>query len=132
MSDARRKALSVLAAVAVVMGIACAINGLSHPFAADAGQQLGGLFAMNTFGGILTAGLGLVTILGTRDDQPKVVLGAGGVFLLGAFITLLRTATTLNILGGHGATMSFLLMMGVGLIALVVSPDTGGIGARED
>ena len=87
MSEARRKALTVLAGLAVVLGVACAINGLSHPFAADAGQQLGGLFAMNTFGGILTAGLGLITILGIRDDQPNVVLGAGAVFLLGAFIT---------------------------------------------
>lgn len=130
MTDARSRAMTVLAGLAVVLGIASAINALSRPFAADAGQQLGGLFAMNTFGGILTAGLGLIAILGARDHQPKVVLGAGALFLLGALITFLRTATTLNFLGGHGATMSFLLMMGVGLIALVISPEAGGADAR--
>ena len=123
MTHARTRAITTLGVVAIVFGIAGAINAHSQPLFADAGQQLGGLFALNLFGGVLTAVLGVAAILGARGGRRDVIVVAGAIFLMGAGLTLLRTATTSNLLGGHGATMSFLLMMGVGLVAVAVSPE---------
>ncbi len=123
MMQARTRAVVTLGIVAIVAGIAAAVNARDQSLFANAGQQLGGLFALNLFGGILTSVLGVAAILGARAGRPEIVTIAGAIFLVGAAITLLRTATTLNFLGGHGATLSFLLMMGVGLVALAISPE---------
>ena len=122
MNDRRRTAATVLGVVAVFFGGAAAINAVSQPFAASGGQQLAWVFAMNTLGGLLTALLGVLAIAGARGRNERLVLAAGLVFLAATLVTFLRTNTSSNILGGHAGTMSFFMMLGVGLVLLVVSP----------
>jgi hypothetical protein len=122
MNDRRKTAVTVLGVVAVFLGGVAAINAVSQPFASSSGQQLAWVFAMNTLGGLLTALLGVVAIAGARGRNERMVLAAGLVFLAAALVTFLRTNTSGNILGGHAGTMSFFLMLGVGLVLLVVSP----------
>lgn len=129
MNDRRRSAATVLGVVAVLFGVAATVNAWSHPFAGSSGQQLWWVFAMNTLGGLLTLLFGGIAIAGARARSDKLVLTSGSVFLVAALITFLRTNTSSNVLGGHAGTMSFFLMLGVGLVVLVVSADERGAGA---
>lgn len=129
MNEKRRTAATVLGVVAVFFGLAATMNAASHPFAASVGQQLWWVFAMNTLGGLVTFVFGGLAIAGARANNTKLVLTSGIVFLAAALITLLRTNTSGNVLGGHAGTLSFFLMLGVGLVVLVVSADERGAGA---
>jgi len=122
MNDKRRTAATVLGLVALFFGVAATINAASHPFATSGGQQLAWVFAMNTLGGLLTALLGALAIAGARRREERLVLVAGLVFLLATLVTFLRTNASGNIFGGHAGTMSFFMMLGVGMVMLVISP----------
>jgi hypothetical protein len=130
MNDRRRNAATVLGVVAVCFGLAATVHAASHPFATSGGQQLWWVFAMNTLGGLVTLLFGGLAIAGARAQQGRLVLASGIVFLVAALITLLRTNASGNLLGGHAGTMSFFLMMGIGLVVLVVSP--GGAGETRE
>ncbi len=132
MRQERARAATVLAVVAVVGGIAGALNALGAPFAADRGEQLWRLYAMNTLGGVLTVVGGLVAWLGTRRGSKGPVLAAGVLFLAMTGLTVLGVGQTWNPFGGRASTASFWLMLGVGLTALVVSPSTAPDGLAAD
>jgi hypothetical protein len=130
----RGQAATVLAVVAIVGGLAGAVNALGAPFAADRGEQLWRLYSMNTLGGVLTVVGGLAAAAGARRGSKGSVLLAGALFLVMAGLTVLGVGRTWNPFGGRASTASFWLMLGVGLTALVVSPSTApdGLAGRQD
>jgi hypothetical protein len=117
--------------VAVCLGGAATVNAASHPFVASVGQQLWWVFAMNTLGGLVTIVFGGLAIAGARTERGGLVLASGIAFLIAALITLLRVNTSGDLFGGHAGTMSFFMMMGVGLVVLVVSPGPSGHAAER-
>jgi hypothetical protein len=121
----RRVAILILAAVAIVSGLAGAALGMGEPFLAAQGQNLGKLFAMNTAGGLLTIGGGLLALAAALTRKPLLAALAGLVFLGAAGLTLLGVGRSFNYLGGRGNTLSLFLMLGVGLVALALSPQVG-------
>ncbi len=132
MRQERGRAVTVLAVVAIAGGLAGAVNAIGAPFAADRGEQLWRLYAMNTLGGVLTVVGGLVAWLGARRASKGPVLAAGVLFLAMAGLTVVGVGQTWNPFGGRASTASFWLMLGVGLAALVVSPSTAPDGLAGD
>lgn len=123
MTGGRKTAITVLALVAIVLGAAAAINALSAGFLAERGAQLWRLFAMNTFGGLATVVLGVLALGTVVTGNRMPALLAGLAFLLVAALTLVRMNESLSLFGGRASTLSFLLMLGIGLVALVTSPE---------
>lgn len=126
MTRERRGAAIVLIAVAIVLGLAAAVNGLGSGFVADRGPNLWRLFAASSFGGLLTVVGGIVAAgsIATRSKMPALL--AGLLFLGMSGLTIIGIGRTWNLLGGRGSTASFWLALGVGLVALAISPDVLG------
>jgi hypothetical protein len=119
----RRGAVIVLVVAAITLGLAAAINGLGAGFMADRGPNLWRLFAASTFGGLLTI-VGAVVAAGsiaTRSKAPAAL--AGLLFLAMSGLTIVGIGQTWNPFGGRGSTASFWLALGVGLLALAISPE---------
>jgi hypothetical protein len=123
MTADRRIATLILAAIAIVSGLAGAVVGLGEPFLAAQGQNVGKLFAMNTAGGLLTIGSGVLALAAALSRKPLLAALAGLAFLGAAGLTLLGVGRSFNYLGGRGNTLSLFLMLGVGLVALAWSPE---------
>jgi thiosulfate dehydrogenase [quinone] large subunit len=128
MTRERRGAVMVLVFMAVVLGLAAAINGLGSGFMADRGQNLWRLFASNTFGGLLTVVGGLVAAgsVATRTRAPALL--AGMLFLGMSGLTVIGIGQPWNLFGGRASIASFWLMLGAGLVALAISPEVRGGG----
>ena len=131
MTRDRSKAVATLAAVAIAGGLAGTINGLGAEFMADRGQQLWRLYAMNTFGGVVTIVGGLVGV-GAFALRSKTLAGLAGLLFLGvAGLTLIALGQTYNLFGGRASTLSFWLMLGLGFTALAASPEVTGAADRR-
>ena len=131
MTADRRIATLILAAIAIAAGLAGAIVGLGEPFLAAQGQNVGKLFAMNTAGGLLTIGGGLLALVAALSRKPLLAVLAGLAFLGAAGLTLLGVGRSFNYLGGRGNTLSLFLMLGIGLVALALSPQVGAPTSRD-
>lgn len=132
-ASGRRAAVTVLAFVALVLGTAAAINALDAPLTASRGAQLWRLFAMNEAGALLTI-LGGLLALGSAAKRSRAPAEAAGLLFLGAAaLTLVGVGRSFNLLGGRASTMSFFLMLGMGLLTLAVSPELGvpGLASPE-
>lgn len=126
MTRDRRRAVAILAAVAVTGGLAGLVNALGGEFLADRGSQLWRLYTMNAFGGLVTIVGGLIG-LGAFAMRSKVIAGLAGLIFLGvAGLTLTALGQTYNLFGGRGSTVSFWLMLGIGFTALAASPEVAG------
>ncbi|MEO8475920.1 MAG: hypothetical protein ABI572_02575 [Actinomycetota bacterium] len=122
MTSDRRHATLILAAVAIVAGLAGAAAGIGEPLLADQGTNVGKLFAMNTAGGLLTIGVGTLALASGLLRKPVLEALAGLGFLAAAGLTLLGVGRSFNYLGGRGNTLCLFLMLGIGLVALALSP----------
>ncbi|CAN5733622.1 hypothetical protein BH18ACT17_BH18ACT17_15080 [soil metagenome] len=123
MTRNRTMAVAILAAIAIIGGLAGTINGLGGEFLADRGQALWRLYAMNTFGGLVTIAVGLIGI-GAFVRRSKTMAAVTGVLFLGVTgLTLISLGQTFNVFGGLGSTACFWLMLGIGFTALGVSPE---------
>lgn len=131
MTSDRRIAVAVLALVAIVLGVIVAINAASAPFAASKGQQLWRLFSMNTAGGLLTALGGFVAMGSVASKMKLPALLAGLSFMSAALLTLVALQQSFNLFGGRASTVSFLLMLGLGFTALVISPEVHADGGSD-
>ena len=126
MTRDRRRAVAILAAVAITGGLAGLVNALGGEFLADRGSQLWRLYTMNAFGGLVTIVGGLIG-LGAFAMRSKVIAGLAGLIFLGvAGLTLTALGQTYNLFGGRGSTVSFWLMLGIGFTALAASPEVAG------
>ncbi len=133
MTRDRARAVAVLSTVAIVGGAAGTIDALGAELFADRGAQLLRLYAMNTFGGLVTVVGGLIGV-GGFALRSKALAGLAGLLFLGvAGISLIALGQTYNLFGGRASTLTLWLMLGVGFTALAASPEVvGATGPESD
>jgi hypothetical protein len=115
--------LAVVGLAAGVLGTARASGSFANPDGRDIGYGALELHLMsyNRLGGVLTVVLSAVALIGTLRRAPAlVVLSAAGfaAFAVQILIGFSRISGG-NVTGANGATLSFCLMMTIGLAALV-------------
>jgi hypothetical protein len=113
-----------------VIGLVAGILGLVHGsggFADHHGHDIGyaslelHLMSYNRIGGLVTAALSALAIVGAVNRRSPLVIAAAAGFGLFALQTLVgfRAIDGNNITGANGATLSFCFMMTIGLATLV-------------
>ena len=111
--------LAVVSLVSGALGVALASGPLTNRSGSDVGY--GGLelhlMSFNRLGGLIAVGLGVVALIGALKSQRSVVAASAVGFALFALQTLIgdRQLDGGNITGANGATLSFCMMMAVGL-----------------
>jgi hypothetical protein len=131
---ARRFAL-VVAAVAVVAGVAGFIVAGNKPFIGatgarvGTGELLGGgeLFFIDRLGALATVGLAGVAFVGAWLGRRGLLTVAGAGFALATVLILFQAGRRTNWLGGRGNTMSFFLACALTFLVLGMTR-TGGAG----
>jgi hypothetical protein len=123
MSGRRSRAVAVLATVAIVIGILTLIASRNEPFTQAGGVRLWRLIFMNTFGSVLTLIGGTLGAFAAYRRSRGLVLAAGALFSIVALATLVTIGSAANFTGGRGDTFAFWLAMGIGPLALVLTPD---------
>lgn len=127
MTRDRTSAIAILSAIAVLGGVVGAINASGVDVFADGGPVVWRLYAMNTFGGLVTIAGGLVAAAAAVRRSKAIAAIAGLVFLGMAALTVIGNGQSYNLFGGRGSSASFWLMLGVGLTALAISPEAAGV-----
>jgi uncharacterized membrane protein YphA (DoxX/SURF4 family) len=124
--DARRRAVLVLGAIAVVIGIIGIVVSADGSFTAKQGDLLGWskgelkLLWFNPLSGIVTAVLGALALTGARlDRRPLTSIAAVGFALMTLQVVVQWRYNggnwTGGVFGGTGANMAFWGMLAVGL-----------------
>jgi hypothetical protein len=119
------RAQVTLAVVGIVVGLLGLVRG-SGSFTAHAGSDIGygalelHLMSYNRLGGLLTLVLAIGALIGPLGRQPVLVVVAAVGFAVFAVQVAIgfRTLDGGNVTGSNGATLSFCVMMTVGLGAL--------------
>jgi len=124
-SGQRSRAVAVLATVAIVIGILTFFAARGEPFTQAGGVRLWRLVHMNMFGAILTLIGGTMGAVAARRHSRGLVLATGGLFMIVALATLVTIGSAANFTGGRGDTFAFWLAMGIGPLALALTPDPG-------
>ncbi|HKA02957.1 MAG TPA: hypothetical protein VKD67_01470 [Acidimicrobiales bacterium] len=114
--------LAVIGIVVGVLGLARA----SGSFTEHAGRDIGygalelHLMSYNRLGALITLVLAVLALLGPLSGRPVLVVVAAIGFVAYAVQVVLgfRTLAGGNVTGSNGATLSFCLMMAIGLGAL--------------
>lgn len=109
------------------------------------GALLGSLFTFSTSGPapvdlILVRGagliaivvLGIVAVLGGMLRLLVLVIVAGAGFVAAAVIQLLQLGQPINWLGGDGSTLSLMGGLGLGLLAVALTPRPPLTGHRQE
>jgi hypothetical protein len=120
--NAGARAQAVLAGVAMVsgaLGVVRAGGSLTNRSGSDIGYgdlELH-LMSFNRLGGLLALALGTLALAGALQGRRVVVAAAAFGFVVFALQTLIgdRRIDGGNITGANGATLSFCLMMAIGL-----------------
>ena len=124
MTRDRRTAVAVLATVAIVIGIAGFINALDAPsFTSGFDAQLWRLVSMSRLAAVVTLVGGVVAISSVLSGKRGPAALAGLLFMGAAGFTLVAVGRSFNWLAGRASTLSFWLMLGIGLLTLVFSPE---------
>lgn len=125
-SDVRRRALTLLGGIAVVIGVWGLIASADGSFAARQGTMIGWgkgelkLLWFNPLSALITAGLGGLAIAGAKLKRPAFTLAAAGLFAAMALQVVVQWRYnggnwTGGILGGTGANLAFWAMLAIGL-----------------
>lgn len=126
MTRDRRSAITILAGVGIAIGIAGFINALDAPsWTSGFNAQLWRLVSMSRLGALITIVGGLIAIGSVRTSKKGPAALAGLLFMTAAGFTLVAVGRSFNWLAGRASTLSFWMMLGIGLLALTLSPEPG-------
>ncbi len=124
MRSDRRSGVLILATIAIVIGIAGFINALDAPSLTSGFKaQLWRLVSMSQLGALITLVGGLLAMGSVRTGKRGLAATAGLLFMAAAGFTLVAVGRSFNWLAGRASTLSLWLLLGVGLLALVISPE---------
>lgn len=124
MRSDRRSGVLILATIAIVIGIAGFINALDAPSLTSGFKaQLWRLVSMSQLGALITLVGGLLAMGSVRAGRRGLAATAGLLFMAAAGFTLVAVGRSFNWLAGRASTLSLWLLLGVGLLALMISPE---------
>ncbi len=114
--------LATIALAAGALGLARGSGSFTNPDGHDVGYGALELHLMsyNRLGGAITLGLAVLALLGALRRKPALVAVAAAGFAAYAVQVMIgfRRISGGNVTGGNGATLSFCLMMAIGLATL--------------
>lgn len=124
MNGDRRRAVTILAAVAIAIGTAALLNALDAPsWTSGFKAQLWRLVSMSRLGAVVTIAGGVLALGSASSGKRLPAASAGLLFMAAAGFTLVGVGRSFNWLAGRASTLSFWMMLGIGLLALVLSPE---------
>lgn len=123
MSPTRARAVGVLGTVALVVGIAALIAAAGEPLTYPWGVRLWRLVHMNMLGALLTTGGAAGALWAARARSRNGTVLVGLWFGLLAVLLLMTLGSEANLTGGRGDTLSMLLAMTIGPLALALTPE---------
>jgi hypothetical protein len=136
-NERMRRALLVLAALAVVLGVVALIKARdvgfteANPATVDPGAVLfgtsddlpwGKLLQFNPLGALVTLVLGVLALVGAWLRQRWLVIVAAIGFAACAIQVLVQFGRSSNLLGGRGGNLGVFLAFAVGLAVLALTP----------
>jgi hypothetical protein len=137
MTGRSRRALLVLAALAIVLGVVALIKARdvgfteANPASVDTGAMLfgtdddlpwGKLLEFNPLGALVTLTLGVLALVGGWLRIRWLVLAAAAAFGACAIQALVQVGRDANVLGGRGGNLGVSLALAVGLAVVALTP----------
>lgn len=130
MSGPRRRAVAILGTLAVVAGVWGLIAARNLSFTAARGAPLSRFnITLSLLGALVTLLGGVLALVATGTGNRVVAALPGLLFGAAALLTLIGVGRSFNPLGGIASTLSFFMLLAVGLLSLAVVPELEGTAA---